>query len=113
LLCSANLCPAVSESERARLSALQSAHAALEVRFQAALQVIGERDEENEDLHTEMNHVKSVFRAQIEQLLALIDNLKKQDRKHNAESGGSNGSAAAAARAVPGTPAPNPAAAAP
>jgi TATA element modulatory factor 1 TATA binding len=52
------------------LPQLRAEHASLEARYAAAVELVGERDEQLEELANDLSDVKVLYKAQIEALLA-------------------------------------------
>ncbi|KAJ3036630.1 hypothetical protein HDV00_002526 [Rhizophlyctis rosea] len=55
----------------------EAGRADLERRYNAALELLGEKTEQVEELQADINDMKQAFRAQVQELLAEVDELKK------------------------------------
>jgi hypothetical protein len=70
-------CSTCSESSGKRVAELDAALAALDKRYLTALDIIGEKEEELQELRNDLTHVKEVFQKQTSGLLAKLHALEK------------------------------------
>jgi len=84
---------AASAVTKQRLQTVEQQLQSMSIRYDAALQLIGEKEDELQELHTDVQHIKEMFRAQIEALIGQIKQLQSQSnnnqQQHQPNSGNS------------------------